>query len=273
MSNHLENQKRLLDDASPLPLYHRLYLLLREGIFNGAYPPGRTLPAEAELMRIYGVSRITVQRALNTLASDGLLTRARGRGSIVNEDIDTSRLGKPVAVDISGLLASLSIVGQGTTVKVISVEYQAAPAYVAQQLRIEPGTIIQHAERVRMLSSKPYAHSVSYIPQEIGQTFTTADLEKHALIDLLRRTRIRIGKVEQAITCTLADERTAGLLETQIGSPILKLRRVFISTKDRPINYAEIFYSPERFEYRMTWNRNEDDQMQLEDSVASMSRL
>lgn len=263
-------ERRLLDEASPLPLYHRLYLLLREQIMTGMYPPGHLLPAEADLMTLFGVSRVTVQRALNTLATEGLLTRSRGRGTTVSDNSATSRVESPISASINGLLTSLSTVGQGTTVRVISVEYQPAAPYIAEQLQITPGTVVQHAERVRMLRAKPYSHSISYVPKEIGKTFTRKDLEAHPLIDLLHRTGVKIDRVEQAITCTLADERSADLLETKVGSPVLKLRRIFVSDEDRPVNYAEILYPPERFEYRMTWRRDAANQMLLDDSAASL---
>ena len=258
----------MLGETSPLPLYHRLYLLLLERIMTGTYPPGHVLPAEAELMSVFGVSRVTVQRALNTLAADGLLTRTRGRGTIVNDTSAASRIESPISAGINGLLTSLSVVGQATTVKMISMEYHPASPYIAEQLKIESGTVVQHAERVRMLRSKPFSHSVSYIPKEIGRTFDEADLEKSPLIDLLRRAGVKINRVEQAITCTLADERSADLLDTKVGSPVLKLRRIFVNDEDRPVNYAEILYPPERFEYRMIWRRDNDNQMQLEDAAS-----
>jgi Bacterial regulatory proteins, gntR family len=51
-------------DRSPIPLYHRLYVVLRERIVNGTYRVGQTLPTEAELIERFGVSRITVSRGI-----------------------------------------------------------------------------------------------------------------------------------------------------------------------------------------------------------------
>ena len=51
-----------LDDKSPLPLYHRLYVLLREQIISGSYRNGESLPPENDLVQNFGVSRITVRK-------------------------------------------------------------------------------------------------------------------------------------------------------------------------------------------------------------------
>ena len=73
----------MLDNQSPLPLYEQLKQVIREQIFSGELEPGTTLPSEHELGRHYGVSRITVKRALDELAQAGLLRRIQGKGTIV----------------------------------------------------------------------------------------------------------------------------------------------------------------------------------------------
>ena len=61
----------LLSERSPMPLYHRLYVILRDRIASGTYPEGSVLPSEFELTEAFSVSRITAKRALDELASRG----------------------------------------------------------------------------------------------------------------------------------------------------------------------------------------------------------
>src|SRR4051794_41753786 len=63
----------------PLPKYHQIYLVLREQLHEGVFAQG--LPGELALMRQFGVARVTVRRALQELAGEGLIARARGRGT------------------------------------------------------------------------------------------------------------------------------------------------------------------------------------------------
>lgn len=259
-----EPGERLLAGQSPLPLYHRLHLLLRERILNGTYAPGEVLPAEAELMKAFGVSRITVQRAINNLADEGLVTRARGRGTTVTADAASLKVGNPIAASIQGLLVNLSNIGQGTSVNVIEFMYGPAPVAAAQALGLKPGTRIQQATRIRKLRGEPFSKSVSHVIESVGQTFDQSDLEQHPLIDLLHRAGVRIARVEQSITSCLADDRSAALLDVHVGAPLLKLSRVFIDDAGRKVNYAEVFYRPDRFEYRVTWTRDQDNQMQID---------
>ena len=64
---------------SPIPLYHRIYMILREGILNGTYQVGEILPSEAELMSRFTVSRITARRALDELSDRTRGPNARPR--------------------------------------------------------------------------------------------------------------------------------------------------------------------------------------------------
>ena len=75
---------QVIDPDSPIPLYYQLKTLLLEDIVSGAYPPGERLPTEHELCDIYGISRTPTRRALTELANEGVILRARRRGTTVN---------------------------------------------------------------------------------------------------------------------------------------------------------------------------------------------
>jgi GntR family transcriptional regulator len=256
----------LMNSRSPVPLYHRLYVLLRERIVNGTYQIGRILPTETELMQTFGVSRITVQRALNDLAEEGLVQRSRGRGTTVTGNAKALRLGTPIAASIDRLFANLTAISEGTTVEVKQLEYIPANEYIAKQLGIEAGVIVQHAARIRHLRDQPFSYSRSFLLEAVGRQFGPESLIKKPMIDLILDSGINIARVQQAISSTLADDVSAGMLKVEIGSPLLKLRRIFLDETERAVNYAEILYSPDRFEYRMTWTRGANDQLELDTS-------
>ena len=65
------------------PLYQQIYDDLKAAIKGGTYKNGDRIPSEAELSQSYGVSRITVRRAMEDLCSDGFLVKMQGRGTFV----------------------------------------------------------------------------------------------------------------------------------------------------------------------------------------------
>src|SRR5271156_1783823 len=68
-----------------VPLHRQLFLVLHDEIARGAIAPGDALPTEQSLCDQFGVSRITVRRALADLAEQGYIERRQGVGSFVGE--------------------------------------------------------------------------------------------------------------------------------------------------------------------------------------------
>ena len=78
----LRDLRKTIDPtAMPLPHYHRIYLVIREQLAEGRYPPSTPLPGELKLAQDFGVSRVTVRAALDRLAEEYLIVRYRGRGT------------------------------------------------------------------------------------------------------------------------------------------------------------------------------------------------
>ena len=66
-----------LDPNQVVPLYHQIYLILRERIIEGHYDT-KPLPGELVLAEQFNVSRVTMRRALQDLVKEGLVARGRG---------------------------------------------------------------------------------------------------------------------------------------------------------------------------------------------------
>jgi GntR family transcriptional regulator len=260
------NDKRsaLGDEKSPVPLYHRIYVLLRERILNGTYKVGQTLPSEAELMERFSVSRITARRALDELSDEGLVERARGRGTQVSQRAMMQLGDAPIVAGIEGLMANLSIIGKQTDVRVYEFDFVEAPDQVAQELQLPQSSIVHRAVRVRSLEGKPFSLSTTYVLESIGRTYSREELETIPMIDLITRAGTSIGHVAQSLTATLADDISAKRLDVHVASPLLKLRRLFFDTDNRPCYYVDLSYRPDRFEYRMTLVRGMDNRFRLE---------
>lgn len=69
------------EETRPQPKYLRIIESLRQNIEAGRYRNGVRLPSEAELMLRFGVSRMTVVKAMQHLQQEGLLVRRAGSGT------------------------------------------------------------------------------------------------------------------------------------------------------------------------------------------------
>src|SRR5919112_270023 len=125
----------------------RIYLLLRERILNGALEPGSRLPGELSIAAEYGVSRVTVRRALDTLAVDDLIDRRPGSGTFVREGNSV----QPIVADLSNVLSHLVEMGRRTSVRLLSFAYVNPSESVAGALGLEPGERAQRSIRIRLI--------------------------------------------------------------------------------------------------------------------------
>jgi GntR family transcriptional regulator len=235
------------------PLYHTTYLVLRSKIIDGILPPDAPMPPEIELARQFGVSRITMRRALDELRIEGLIVRRAGRGTFVAPaPVDPPGVVERIESD---LIENLVALGLKSKVRVLEFGYLVPPLSIARMLEISPGLVAQRAVRVRSYQGKPFAYLTTYIPEEFGRSFTRIELANNLLLALLERAGAKAHSAEQTISATAADPETAAAIETSVGEPLLAITRLVRDQANRPVQYLRALYRPDLYRYRMTMQR------------------
>jgi GntR family transcriptional regulator len=246
-----DGKTAVIDERLPMPLYHQIYLVLRDKIIDGVFAANDIVPGEQEVVRQFGVSRITARRALDELAADGLVVRERGRGTRVAGRPQV----EPVRAGVEGLLENLIEMGLKTEVSLLAFEYAPASPDVARALQLLPGAIVQHAIRSRSLEGKPFSYLNTYVPEKIGRTYSRRDLANRPLLTLLERSGVRISSAEQVISATLADPQMAAALQVEVAAPLLRITRIVLDQNSQPVEYIVGLYRPDRYQYRMKLDR------------------
>jgi GntR family transcriptional regulator len=240
----------------PLPKYHQIYLVLREQLADGRFADG--LPGELHLVREFGVARVTVRRALALLAADGLIQRAPGRGTVALAPAAPARGEKapmPQRAHLTGLLENIVSIGLRTRVKVLDFQVLPAGDAVARQLALDPGTPVQKAVRLRSSAAGPLSHITTWVPQALARGFGRRELGRQPLLLLLEAAGVEIGRAHQQISARLADARVAGFLDVEVGSALLAVNRLVYDTQDRPVQWLQGLYRPDRYQYDMRLSR------------------
>jgi GntR family transcriptional regulator len=244
-----------LDSNARVPLYHQIFLILRNRVYGGMLAPGDLMPSEQEVCAEFGVSRITARRALNELAEAGLVVRERGRGTRV-----VKRPPAPaVSASIEGWLENMSLMGISTEARVLEFGYMPANDEIAAALDIAPGTEVQRAERVRILRGEPMSFLVTYVPAGIGRQYDREELNSRPLLQLLERAGVEVASARQTISATLADDFVASVLDVRPGTALIEVRRVVRDADDVPVEYIRVLYRPDLYRYEMTMRRVRSD--------------
>jgi GntR family transcriptional regulator len=244
--------------ALPLPKYHQIYLVLREQLHEGRFNLG--LPGELALMRQFGVARVTVRRALQELAGEGLIARERGRGT---RPLPAAQRGggarDPAAqvktTRLTGLLENLVSTSLNTTVRVLEVTTVGASGEIAQALQLAAGDAVQKAVRVRSTREGPLSHITTWVPGDLARHFGKRELAKKAILVLLEESGVRVGGARQTISARLADSQVASHLGVAVGSALLAVRRLIHDEQGRPVQWLHGLYRPDRYEYQMQLSR------------------
>src|SRR5262245_23913143 len=168
-------------DGDPTPLYFRLRTVLTRAIESLAHPPGSRLPSERQLAEIYGISRVTVRQALDHMAHEGAVRRARGRRGGTFVCAATARAAPPPA----GTFDSLFQMGHLTGVEIVAFDRRPGSAAVCEALRLPRDSAVAYDERRLMGAAGPIAHVRAFMPPEVGARVHRRDLERCMLQDIL----------------------------------------------------------------------------------------
>ena len=247
-----ENSRAALSDGGGVtPLYHKMFLIMRQRIEGGVYDNG-VVPGEMDLAREFGVSRITAARALNDLAALGLVDRKRGRGTRVVPP--PQQTGK-AAASIEGLIENLVQMGLRTQVRVLSFDYVVPPDDVRRELRLDAGVRAQRVVRVRSRSGAPFSYLTTWVPEPIGLTFGRDDLGATPMLTLIERAGVKVASATQIFSAAIADPQIAEALQTEVGAALLTIQRTVIAENGDPVQHIRAAYRPDRYRYRLALTR------------------
>ena len=236
-----------LDPQSPVPLYHQLFNSLSRQIKTGDIPVGSRVPSEMVLATKLDVSRITVKRALNELAKVGLVSRKRGRGTIVmcNTDLTFNSSGNDYVKNVSGLR-------DNTIAEILERKFVKASKKIAANLDIEVGAQVEKVAHRLSMDGKILSYVIVYVPFDLAKNFTDDQLRAEPMMNLLTKSGVRTKRAEQRIFAVAATPNECATMGVEEKSPLLKIHCVIFDDLERPVEDIYAWYHPERYQYQMT---------------------
>ncbi|QBY04546.1 GntR family transcriptional regulator [Thalassotalea sp. HSM 43] len=233
----------------PTPLYHQVYLFLKEKIHLGEIPFGEKMPTEHQLSEAFSVSRITAKRAMDELAEEGYISRRRGKGSHVIYKHRAEQLKAP----LSGLLENLKTLGQETEVRSITFQKAVPPLDIQERFGIGPDEELIQSVRVRMSDGQPFGYYVSWT-RDIGELYSEQSLYNSSRMEIFRKAGIQLDKVQQSVTATLSNMDTALVLEIPTGRPLLLLDRSMYDADGKLFDHLYAIYRPDKYQFDMEFS-------------------
>ncbi|HUQ58268.1 GntR family transcriptional regulator [Lentzea sp.] len=229
----------------PKPKHAQLREILRR-LAEQDLAPGSPIPSERDLAERYGVSRITVRAAVGQLVAEGLLMRAKGRGTFTAQR----------RYDLQHLLASfttdMKARGIEPSTEVISAG-QAVPGSKAS-LGLEPDEYAYRVVRLRKADGAPLALETGWYSPHLLPELDRCDLSGSLYELFAAKYGIQLDHARQTVWAETADADTAKALDVRKGSPLLVFRRV-ASSEGRPCEDVTSWYRGDLYQVTMQLDR------------------
>jgi GntR family transcriptional regulator len=236
-----------LNHESPTPLYQQLKFFLKDKILMGYLPNGSYLPTEQSLCSEYGVSRITVVRALTELSNEGFIKRLQGKGSIVTHS--------PIQENwksIMGFTEAMRASGHTTYTKLLGVTDIDGDLHMANNFQLPLGEVHKFIQikRLRFVNDIPAVIMTSTVREELGKRMLDCDLENSSFYKLFEMFLQRpVIRNETSLAPVAASAEVASLLRVAPGSPHMLFRGVSFIEGDIPVEIMIGIYHGNLFQF------------------------
>ena len=224
-------------DSAP---YSRVKRHLKEALAQGRFPPGALMPSEAELVGQFGVSRMTVNRALRELQGEGLIDRVQGVGTFA------ARLNRVSStLTIRDLHDEITERGHRHEARVVLAREELAPAALADQLGLAPGATVFHTLIVHAEDGVPLQCEDRYVNPACAPGYLSVDFTRttptHYLFEVTA-----LWRAQFSIEAALPTAEEAALLGIAASDPcLIVVRRTF--TRDAAITIARLVQPGSRY--------------------------
>jgi len=223
------------------PLWQQIRRALIRPMNDATWPPGTKIPKEIEIMERYGAARMTVHRALRSLAAEGMITRKRRAGTVVAE-----RPPERPLLEIWDIGAEVERLGAVYSFEVLSRETldagdpgaaglgldEGSPVLRLLVRHFSDGAALQIEDRLINLAAVPAAAEVSFADEAPGSWLVGhvpwSDAEHVITAEAATRDIARLLSIRSGTACLVVERRT-----WNNGAPITWARLVHPGDKRR----------------------------------------
>jgi GntR family transcriptional regulator len=254
----MESRKQLfkIDTGSKLPLYDQIERNLRDLIINGRLQPGQMVPSEWDLSELYGVSRLTVRKALEELVRQNWLERRHGVGTFVRQPALAS-----IAESKLSFTEQMRAIGRRPGSRLIRHGVVPATPKIARALRLQERDSLFEITRVRLADEIPILLETSCLSSERYPSLVAREWSgSDSLYRILSEEYgVNITGLDHTLKPVLLTETEASYLQAKAGTPALLSEIIAFTREGTPVEYAWSFSNGDQSEFYFHFQRVEPD--------------
>ena len=219
--------------ADLLPLYEKVRRAILAGIESGQFAEGGFLPPEPELMSLYGVSRITLRRAIGELCKDGRLLRQQGRGTVVMPAKVRQTL-----VSLSGFSETMDGLGRKAGHRILSRQDNPDAPLIRDRLRAK--SLIRF-DRLLEDNGRPMTLETLWFDPSCFPEVVDSVADGGSFFAALRdREGIAPAHAERQIDVGLASSGEREILAINSAQPVYRIEKIVTDAAGRPLALSQL---------------------------------
>ncbi len=223
---------------------------LAEDLRAGTPGDAAHLPSERDLCARFGVSRVTVRRALRELEAVGLIAAAAGRGWFVR----VRRVEEPEN-ELLSFTAIAGTRGLRATARVLTATTRETTLDEAERFGVAPGAPVVALDRLRLLDGVPLAIDRSLVPASRVPGILERDWTIASLYEAMADAGCAPVRADYVVRADAADEDEARLLGIGRGGPVLRADQLSYDAAGRPVQICQLTYRGDRYRFHASLAR------------------
>lgn len=237
-----------IDKSSSTPLHIQIQSMIKDMIFSGELKEGEAILPEREICREQDVSRMTVNKAINALVSEGLLYRVQGKGTFVAE-----KKKKYQFRNANGFTEVMRSKGIEIRTDILKFEMMIPDDEIREKLEItNKNENVYKIARLRYVENDPFVYEIAYLSERICEGITKGMLDNRSLYELLdEKFGYRVKSVDQIIEPIELVGKERELLKCDAGRLALKIQRKSYNEAGVLIEYTVSIIRSDKYQYEL----------------------
>lgn len=231
---------KTLDPKDNLPLYQQLQRGIREAIEKRILGPDDALPSERQLAEDLGISRITVRKAIDGLAAEGLLVSRQGSGNFVCTRIDKN------FAKLTSFSEDMRARGRHPRSIWLKRSEGTVTPEESLKLALSPGTLVYRFHRLRFADDEPMAIEFATIDATCLPSLEAVD---NSLYDALEQAGNRPVRALQRLHALLLNAEQAKLLRAKPADAGLLVERLGYLRDGRAAEFSQSIYRGDTYDF------------------------
>lgn len=245
-----------INKNSVIPVYYQLLKLIERQIYEGRLVPGEMLPPENDLAARFGISRMTVRRAIAELVQADLVYTQKGIGTFV---------AKPklenIVFEINDFQDEIKKRDMHPSTKLIDVKIVKADAMIAKKLDVAPDVRCLNIRMQLSADGEPLVYENKYVIYTKKKPLLETELNDPSLTKLASVHSDEFPVISKRILhASLAMNEEARYLGIAKGSPVFVVEQTVYNPDKKPIGWGTSVYRGDK--YKLTsytgWTLNSE---------------